>query len=184
VAIVSRGETAILVDHLKLESPTIVLFYRPGVADEEKFADYLRERTQVDPRVGLRFVALPSLDQPIAKQYEVSSTPFAFVYDRNKNLLGKGSNFEEVAPLVGKALRVARLNWINEDDPTAAEVYRTFGGGKRGVPEIMKTMSFHPGLMEAISQIAGRYHFSDGFLTRRDHEIIASYVSALNKCKY
>ena len=79
---------------------------------------------------------------------------------------------------------MARLKWINEDDPTAAEVYRTFGGGKRPVPEIMKTMSLHPQLMEAISEIAGKYHFSDGFLPRRDHEIIASYVSALNKCKY
>jgi len=27
-------------------------------------------------------------------------------------------------------------------------------------------------------------HFSDGALTRAQHEMVASYVSALNKCRY
>jgi hypothetical protein len=29
-----------------------------------------------------------------------------------------------------------------------------------------------------------RVHFSDGALSRAQHEMIASYVSALNKCHY
>jgi hypothetical protein len=29
-----------------------------------------------------------------------------------------------------------------------------------------------------------RVHFSDGALSRARHEMIASYVSALNKCHY
>lgn len=182
--ILSRGEEAVLVDHLEVERTTLVLFYQPSVEAEAKVAEFLLGRSQADPRVAVRLVQLKSLEQPIAKQYEISATPSGFVYDRNKNLVGKGKTFEELVPLVGQALRTVRLKWINEDDPTAAEVYRTFGGGQRAVPEIMKTMSFHPGLMEQISQIAGKYHFADGFLSRRDHEIIASYVSALNKCKY
>src|SRR5438093_677139 len=31
---------------------------------------------------------------------------------------------------------------------------------------------------------ASRLHFSDGALTRAQHEMIASYVSALNRCRY
>ena len=72
---------------------------------------------------------------------------------------------------------------VDEADPKAAEVYRVFGGGSRPVPEIMKTLSLMPGAMELVHQLS-RYHFQDGFLTRPHHELIASYVSALNKCKY
>ncbi|MCC2671882.1 MAG: hypothetical protein K0Q72_4353, partial [Armatimonadetes bacterium] len=45
-------------------------------------------------------------------------------------------------------------------------------------------MSLAPDYLAAINEAARKAHFADGFLTRREHEIIASYVSALNKCKY
>ncbi len=51
------------------------------------------------------------------------------------------------------------------------------------VPEIYKTMSLRPDLLAAI-QAAARMHFTDGALTRAQHEMIASYVSALNRCRY
>jgi hypothetical protein len=51
------------------------------------------------------------------------------------------------------------------------------------VPEIMKTLSLKPEAMELVHQLS-RYHFTAGFLSVRYHEMIASYVSALNKCKY
>ena len=51
------------------------------------------------------------------------------------------------------------------------------------VPEILKTMSLRPDFLAAIND-ASRMHFSDGALTRAQHEMIASYVSALNKCRY
>jgi hypothetical protein len=37
--------------------------------------------------------------------------------------------------------------------------------------------------MMAVNQ-ASRLHFSDGALTRAQHEMIASYVAALNHCHY
>ena len=51
------------------------------------------------------------------------------------------------------------------------------------VAEILMTMSLRPDFLAAI-QAASRLHFTDGALTRAQHEMIASYVSALNRCRY
>ena len=51
------------------------------------------------------------------------------------------------------------------------------------VPEILRTMSLRPDFLAAIDE-ASRLHFTDGALTRAQHEMIASYVSALNRCRY
>jgi hypothetical protein len=51
------------------------------------------------------------------------------------------------------------------------------------VAGIIKTMSLRPDFLAGI-QAASRMHFSDGALTRAQHEMIASCVSALNRCRY
>ena len=51
------------------------------------------------------------------------------------------------------------------------------------VPDILRTMSLRPDFLTAIDS-ASRLHFSDGALTRAQHEMIASYVSTLNRCRY
>jgi hypothetical protein len=51
------------------------------------------------------------------------------------------------------------------------------------VPDILRTMSLRPDFLAAVDA-ASRMHFSDGALTRAQHEMIASYVSALNRCRY
>ena len=51
------------------------------------------------------------------------------------------------------------------------------------VADILKTMSHRPDFLGAIMQ-ASRLHFSNGALTEAQHEMIASYVSALNRCHY
>lgn len=51
------------------------------------------------------------------------------------------------------------------------------------IPDILRTMSLRPDFLAAIDA-ASRMHFSDGALTRAQHEMIASYVSALNRCRY
>jgi hypothetical protein len=182
--VISEGKETLLVDHLKAEGPTLVLFYRPSVDEDAKLAEIIRKRAAEDGKVAARFVRLTTLDAPIAKQYEVTETPMGFVYDRNKNLLGKGKTLAELGPWVGRALRTARLKWVDESDPRAPEVYRAFGGGRQPVAEIMKTMSLQPEAMEMISELSSKFHFSAGFLPRRTHEMIAAYVSSLNKCKY
>lgn len=82
---------------------------------------------------------------------------------------------------------MARIHWIDEDGATGelAALYdrsrEVFPGGM--VPDILKTMSLRPDFLAGISK-ASMLHFTDGALTRAQHEMIASYVSALNRCHY
>jgi hypothetical protein len=52
------------------------------------------------------------------------------------------------------------------------------------VPDILRTMSLRPDFLRAIDEAARLLHFTDGALTRAQHEMIASYVSALNRCHF
>ena len=80
-----------------------------------------------------------------------------------------------------------RIKWIEDDEAEGAvrEVFETVKNtSPRGnVAPIMRTMSLRPDFLAAMSA-ASSLHFSDGALTRAQHEMIASYVSALNRCHY
>ena len=84
-----------------------------------------------------------------------------------------------------------RIKWIEESEATGrlADLFASaragsISGVKRDfVPAIMQTMSHRPDFFAAMMDVS-RVHFSDGALTRAQHEMIASYVSALNKCHY
>jgi hypothetical protein len=80
-----------------------------------------------------------------------------------------------------------RIKMVEEGDATGplAEIYATSKSRSiaKVVPEILRTMSLRPDFLQAIDA-ASRMHFSDGALTRAQHEMVASYVSALNKCRY
>ncbi len=86
---------------------------------------------------------------------------------------------------------VPRISWVEEQDATGrlAELFEdarsgSISGIKRPfVADILHTMSHRPDFLAAIME-ASRMHFSDGALTRAQHEMIASYVSALNHCHY
>ena len=84
-----------------------------------------------------------------------------------------------------------RINWIEEGDAKGqlAELFEISRSGsvtgmrREHVPDILHTMSHRPDFLAAIMD-ASRLHFSDGALTRAQHEMIASHVSALNHCHY
>ena len=84
-----------------------------------------------------------------------------------------------------------RIKWIEESDARGqlADLFEAARAGvvsgirRERVPDILRTMSHRPDFLAAIMD-ASRMHFSDGALTRAQHEMIASYVSALNKCHY
>ncbi len=80
-----------------------------------------------------------------------------------------------------------RIRWIDEADATGelADAYEHVRArSPRGnVADIMKTMSLRPDFLSAMRD-ASDMHFNDGALTRAQHEMIASYVSALNRCHY
>ncbi len=82
---------------------------------------------------------------------------------------------------------MARIAWIEDDDASGeiAEVYRKLKltSSRGNVPDILRTMSLRPDFLRAIDE-ASRMHFTDGALSRAEHEMIASYVSALNRCHY
>ena len=75
------------------------------------------------------------------------------------------------------------------DEDVPPELAETFAAIKRthptgDVPPIYRTMSYNPRFFQGIKAAVEAVHFCDGALTRAQHEMIASYVSALNKCRY
>lgn len=81
-----------------------------------------------------------------------------------------------------------RIGWV-EDSEASGEIGEIFADIRRShptgeVPSIMRTMSLRPDFLVAIRQAVNSLHFREGALTRAQHEMIASYVSALNKCRY
>lgn len=84
---------------------------------------------------------------------------------------------------------MARIRWIDEEQATGklAEIYERVRAdnpsGLPVVPDILKTMSLRPDFLGSVLA-ASNLHFSDGALSRAQHEMIASYVSVLNRCHY
>jgi hypothetical protein len=83
---------------------------------------------------------------------------------------------------------VARIGWVEDDEAVGelAELYDVARGTSPTgrVADIYRTMSHRPDFLAAIIQAAENVHFTDGALTRAQHEMIASYVAALNRCHY
>lgn len=82
---------------------------------------------------------------------------------------------------------MARIDWVEDADAEGllAQLYeRARQESPTGeVPPIYRTMSARPDFLAGIMDVA-KVHFSDGALTRAQHEMIASYVSAINRCHY
>jgi hypothetical protein len=81
-----------------------------------------------------------------------------------------------------------RIAWVEDADAEGelASLYEVIRSAHvlGQVPPIMRTMSARPDFLVAIRQAVNTLHFTDGALTRAQHELIASYVSVLNKCRY
>jgi alkylhydroperoxidase family enzyme len=81
-----------------------------------------------------------------------------------------------------------RIGWEEEKDATgeAAEFYAEYmqRTGRELVPQILKCFSARPDFMKQVMAFSSTVHFSDGHLPRRLKEMIATYVSGLNRCPY
>jgi hypothetical protein len=151
---------------------------------EEGFLKQLEGALPGDEKVALRVIRLRSLEDPAAKQHEITATPTALVLDRFGRPLARTSDAEEIGQAVQKGLRQGRIAWVDEEDPKAPQIYgRPAEMIRRGVPGIVKTQSLRPDAMKMFMEMS-QIHFTKGFLDRRSHELIAAYVSAINKCKY
>ena len=58
------------------------------------------------------------------------------------------------------------------------------GSGRKQVPGIIKCFGARPDFLRQVLQFSNTVHFSEGHLSRRHKEMIASYVSYLNRCPY
>ena len=169
-----------LVKQLAPEQPTVFLFLRPASSMEQ---DFLRDlRAAAGPKVAFREIHLVTGAEPLARQYEITSTPTALIYDRRSRFLGRSSNAQEITGLVTRAARVMRIDWAEPGDPRMAETDKILG--RPGVVGIMRTMSFRPEWLRQINTLHRMEHQPDTALDRRTKEMIATYVSALNKCKF
>jgi alkylhydroperoxidase/carboxymuconolactone decarboxylase family protein YurZ len=67
-----------------------------------------------------------------------------------------------------------------------AEVYDEWRSksGRQQMPGILKCFSHRPDFLRDVMKFGDTIHFSEGHLDRRTKEMIASYVSYLNRCPY
>ena len=81
------------------------------------------------------------------------------------------------------------IRWIEDETATglAAEVYgrwKQANPGRDHMPEILKCFSLRPDFLAQVIEASDNVHFTDGHLTRRLKEMIATLVSGLNQCPY
>ena len=78
---------------------------------------------------------------------------------------------------------------ITEDAAATGEAAAAYdfwraGSGRQQVPGIIKCFGARPDFLRQVVEFSNKIHFSEGHLTRRHKEMIASYVSFLNRCPY
>src|SRR6267378_2152084 len=69
-------------------------------------------------------------------------------------------------------------------DTAVAYDYWRSGSGRHQVPGIIKCFGARPDFLRQVVDFSNTIHFSEGHLTRRHKEMIASHVSYLNRCPY
>jgi hypothetical protein len=62
--------------------------------------------------------------------------------------------------------------------------YWRANSGRKEVPGIIKCFGARPDFLKHVVDFSNKVHFSEGHLSRRHKEMIASYVSFLNRCPY
>jgi uncharacterized peroxidase-related enzyme len=76
-----------------------------------------------------------------------------------------------------------------EDDEARGEVADVYNQwkkktGRAEMPGILKCFSARPDFLRQVVDFSDTVHFSEGHLSRRHKEMIATFVSALNHCPY
>ena len=182
--VVSTGQAIDLKKALIPEATTVLLFLQNSSSMEQEFLKQLEAAVPDDNKSGIRVVQLKRLDAPVADQFGVVKTPTAIVFDRWGKVLNRSTDVEQIKAAVHKGSLMGRIKWMDEENPDSPAFYgRPAFMLKGGIPGIVKTMSLRKDVFDMFMQMSN-IHFSDGFLKRREHEMIAAYVSGLNKCKF
>ena len=81
-----------------------------------------------------------------------------------------------------------KIEIVEDADATGdvAKVYNEWRAhlGRQQMPGILKCFSHRPDFLRDVMKFSDTVHFSEGHLTRRTKEAIASWVSYLNRCPY
>lgn len=178
--VISTGQIVALTQRLAPEKPTLCVFFKPDSTLERDFLEMLRKNA--GDKVGFRVIQIKTGREPIAAKYEITETPTALVYDRRGRLVSRSSHAEEILASLKKAAGVMRIDWAEEGDANYAESVRLMGHPPG--TGILRTMTLQPEYLKYINDLSMKAHFSDGYLPRRVKEMIATYVSQLNRCKY
>jgi uncharacterized peroxidase-related enzyme len=82
----------------------------------------------------------------------------------------------------------SKIHVIEDADATGdvAEAYAYWraGSGRPQIPGILKCFGARPDFLKQVVDFSNTIQFSDGHLSRRHKEMIASYASYLNDCPY
>lgn len=81
------------------------------------------------------------------------------------------------------------IHWIPENEASGelAEViaaWRAANPHRQDFPGILQCFTQRPDFLRQVMAYSYGIHFSDGHLNRRTKEMIATYVSGLNRCPY
>lgn len=83
---------------------------------------------------------------------------------------------------------VTKIQLIEDADASGdvAAVYEEWRqkSGREKMPGILKCFSHRPDFLREVMRFSDTVHFSEGHLSRRQKEAIASWVSWLNRCPY
>lgn len=163
--------------------PGLLLFRSEASGMERRFAAELR-------RPDVKVISLAGLESPEGRKFAIRETPTLLKLDAEGKEVYRREGPDQIREVLANGAASClshhspRLKWVEETDPRAARVYRRFSGGREGVPDIFKAMSLRPDLMEKLLDLSEKGHFSDGYLTERTKERVATLVSSLNKSSY
>jgi hypothetical protein len=177
---VSTGAGSVLTKQLSPTRPTIFVFTKASSTLERQFLQQVCKDASRKAGVGL--VSLRTGNESIAKRYEVTETPTAMVFDRRGRFVARSSDPEQIRGSLLKAVGVMRIDWPETTDPRYEQSTKLLGRPVTG--GILRTMTFQPEWLAHINDLSRKSHFSPGYLDVRMKEMIASYVSALNHCKF
>jgi hypothetical protein len=180
ITIIPSGGRVDLQAHRVPEMPTVFVFCRPGVGGDRGFAEGLA--AALGDRAGIRLVALETGAEPAAAEHGIAVMPTAVVLDRRGDVVVRSTDAEEVLRGVVRAAERMRIDWAQPGDGRFEEAQQILG--RPMLPGILRTMSLKPEYMRYLNDLSVVAHFNDGFLKRRHKEMIATYVSALNRCRY
>jgi hypothetical protein len=78
---------------------------------------------------------------------------------------------------------------IIEDAEATGEIGAAYdfwraSSGRQQVPGIIKCFGARPDFLRKVVEFSNTVHFCEGHLSRRHKEMLATYVSYLNRCPY